>query len=92
MKLFNETALAAIAALDSADASYCTKLEQRFANMGISSKKASAAVISLVEANAVPQAGVWAALPSLFKGLFSKNAETKPAAETSAPSLSNAHA
>ncbi len=87
MKLFNETALAAIATLDPADASYCAKLEQRFANMGIGSKEASAAVTSLVEADAVPQAGVWAALPSLFKSLLSNNAEA-----SAAPSLSSAHA
>lgn len=77
MKLFNEAAAAAIATLDSADAAYCAKLEQRFANMGISAKTASDAVTSLIEADAVPQTGVWAALPSAFKGLFPKKTEAK---------------
>ena len=72
MKLFNDQATAAVASLDSADVAYCAKLEQRFAHMGISSKAASSAVQSLVEADAVPQVGVWAALPSAFKGLFQK--------------------
>lgn len=78
MKLFNDQAAAAVASLDSADAAYCAKLEQRFAHMGISSKAASSAVQSLVEADAVPQVGVWAALPSAFKGLFQKKTEAKP--------------
>ena len=86
MKLFNDQATSAIASLDSADAAYCAKLEQRFANMGISSKTASDAVCSLVEADAVPQAGVWAALPSAFKGLFpKKSATTVAASDTFAP-------
>ncbi|MFR5828933.1 MAG: hypothetical protein ACLUE1_07675 [Adlercreutzia equolifaciens] len=51
MKLFNDQAAAAVASLDSADAAYCAKLEQRFAHMGISSKAASSAVQSLVEAD-----------------------------------------
>ena len=55
MKLFNDQAAAAVASLDSADAAYCAKLEQRFAHMGISSKAASSAVQSLVEAG-VPEA------------------------------------
>ena len=55
MKLFNDQAAAAVASLDSADAAYCAKLEQRFAHMGISSKAASSAVQSLVEADAVPR-------------------------------------
>lgn len=80
MKLFNETATAAVSNLDSADAAYCAKLEQRFASMGIAPKAASAAVCSLVEADAVPPVGVWAALPSAFKGLISK----KPAATVAA--------
>ena len=80
MKLFNDQAAAAVASLDSADAAYCAKLEQRFAHMGISSKAASSAVQSLVEADAVPQVGVWAALPSAFKGLFQKKTEVKPVA------------
>lgn len=80
MKLFNETATAAVSALDSADAAYCAKLEQRFANMGIAPKAASDAVCSLIEADAVPQVGVWAALPSAFKGLISKKSATKVAA------------
>ena len=63
MKLFNDQATAAVASLDSADVAYCAKLEQRFAHMGISSKAASSAVQSLVEADAVPQVGVWADLP-----------------------------
>ena len=75
MKLFNETAQAAIAVLDSADAAYCAQLEQRFAHMGISPKAASSAVVALAEADAVPQPGSWAALPSLFKGLFPKKTE-----------------
>lgn len=54
MKLFNDQATAAVASLDSADVAYCAKLEQRFAHMGISSKAASSAVQSLVEADAVP--------------------------------------
>ncbi len=78
MKLFNDQAAAAVASLDSADAAYCAKLEQRFAHMGINSKAASSAVQSLVEADAVPQVGVWAALPSAFKGLFQKKTEVKP--------------
>lgn len=80
MKLFNDQAAAAIATLDSADAAYCAKLEQRLANMGISSKTASDAVVSLVEADAVPQPGFWAALPSAFKGLFPKKSATTVAA------------
>lgn len=80
MKLFNDQAAAAVAALDSADAAYCAKLEQRFANMGISSKVASDAVVSLVEADAVPRPGFWAALPSAFKGLFPKKSATAVAA------------
>ena len=90
MKLFNDQAAAAVASLDSADAAYCAKLEQRFAHMGISSKAASA-VQSLVEADAVPQVGVWAALPSAFKGLFQKKTEAKPvASEAFEASLSEA--
>ena len=58
MKLFNDQATAAVASLDSADVAYCAKLEQRFAHMGISSKAASSAVQSLVEADAVPQVGI----------------------------------
>ncbi len=77
MKLFNDQATSAMANLDGADAAYCAKLEQRFANMGISSKVASDAVCSLVEADAVPQVGSWAALPSAFKGLFHKKTEVK---------------
>ena len=80
MKLFNDQATSAIADLDSADASYCAKLEQRFAHMGISSKAASDAVCSLVDADAVPQPGSWAALPSAFRGIFSKKTEAKPVA------------
>ena len=88
MKLFNDQAASAIASLDSSDAAYCAKLEQRFAHMGISSKTASGAVISLVEADAVPQPGVWAALPSMFKGLFPKKSATSVAAsEAFAPDL-----
>ena len=64
MKLFNDQATSAIANLDAADAAYCAKLEQRFAHMGISSKVASDAVCSLVEADAVPQVGIWAAPPA----------------------------
>ena len=91
MKLFNDQAAAAVASLDSADAAYCAKLEQRFAHMGISSKAASSAVQSLVEADAVPQVGVWAALPSAFKGLFQKKTEAKPvASEAFEASLSEA--
>lgn len=75
MKLFNETATAAVSALDSSDAAYCAKLEQRFANMGIAPAVASDAVCSLIEADAVPQPGVWAALPSLFKSLMPKKSE-----------------
>lgn len=91
MKLFNDQAAAAVASLDSADAAYCAKLEQRFAHMGISSKAASSAVQSLVEADAVPQVGVWAALPSSFKGLFQKKTEAKPvASEAFEASLSEA--
>lgn len=74
MKLFNEKAQAAVSTLDSADAAYCAKLEQRFAALGISSQYASSAVCALAEAEAVPQPGSWAALPSLFKGLFPKKA------------------
>lgn len=80
MKLFNDQATAAVASLDSADAAYCAKLEQRFAAMGVSSKAASDAVQSLIEADAVPQVGVWAALPSAFKGVFSKKSATSVAA------------
>lgn len=80
MKLFNDQAAAAVASLDSADAAYCAKLEQRFAAMGVSPKAASGAVQSLIEADAVPQVGVWAALPSAFKGLFSKKTEASPVA------------
>ena len=91
MKLFNDQAAAAVASLGSADAAYCAKLEQRFAHMGISSKAASSAVQSLVEADAVPQVGVWAALPSAFKGLFQKKTEAKPvASEAFEASLSEA--
>ena len=91
MKLFNDQATAGVASLDSADAAYCAKLEQRFAHMGINSKAASSAVQSLVEADAVPQVGVWAALPSAFKGLFQKKTEVKPAAsEAFEASLSEA--
>ena len=60
--------------------------EQRFAHMGISSKVASDAVCSLVEADAVPQVGIWAALPSAFKGLFpQKSATSVAASDTFAP-------
>ena len=91
MKLFNDQATAAVASLDSADVAYCAKLEQRFAHMGISSKAASSAVQSLVEADAVPQVGVWAALPSAFQGLFQKKTEAKPvASEAFEVSLSEA--
>ena len=91
MKLFNDQAAAAVASLDSADAAYCAKLEQRFAHMGISSKAASRAVQSLVESYAVPHVGVWAALPSAFKGLFQKKTEAKPvASEAFEASLSEA--
>lgn len=91
MKLFNDQATAAVASLDSADAAYCAKLEQRFAHMGINSKAASSAVQSLIEADAVPQVGVWAALPFAFKGLFQKKTKVKPAAsEAFEASLSEA--
>lgn len=80
MKLFNETATAAVAALDSSDAAYCAKLEQRFANLGIAPAVASDAVCSLVEADAVPQPGVWAALPGLFKALIPQKSATPVAA------------
>ena len=72
MKLFNDQATAAVASLDSADAAYCAKLEQRFAHMGINSKAASSAVQSLVEADAVPQVGVWAALRPPRSRAFSR--------------------
>ena len=86
MKLFNDQATSAIANLDAVDAAYCAKLEQRFAHMGISSKVASDAVGSLVEADAVPQVGIWAALPSAFKGLFPQKSATPVAAsDTFAP-------
>ena len=91
MKLFNDQAAAAVASLDSADAAYCAKLEQRFAHMGISSKAASSAVQSLVEADAVPQVGVWAAWRAALKGLFQKKTEVKPvASEAFEASLSEA--
>ena len=84
MKLFNDQATSAIANLDAADAAYCAKLEQRFAHMG--TKVASDAVCSLVEADAVPQVGIWAALPSAFKGLFPQKSATPVAAsDTFAP-------
>ena len=73
MKLFNDQAAAAVASLDSADAAYCAKLEQRFAHMGISSKAASSAVQSLVEADAVPQVGVWAACPPRSRASSRRN-------------------
>ena len=86
MKLFNNQAISAIANLDAADAAYCAKLEQRFAHMGISSKVASDAICSLVEADAVPQAGIRAALPGAFKGLFPQKSATPVAAsDTFAP-------
>ncbi|WP_296009235.1 hypothetical protein [uncultured Adlercreutzia sp.] len=80
MKLFNEAAQDALSTLDSADAAYCAKLEQRFAAMGIAPKSASSAVCSLVAADAVPQPGSWAALPSLLKGLFPKKTEAPASA------------
>ena len=77
MKLYNQTATAAIADMNGADAAYCAKLEQRFANMGLSSKTASGAVVSLAEADAVPQVGSWAVALSAFKGIFAKKTEAK---------------
>ena len=77
MKLYNETATAAIAGLNSADAAYCAKLEQRFAHMGIGSKAASSAVVSLVEADAVPQVGSWAVALFAVKGIFQKKTEAR---------------
>ncbi|MEY8562435.1 hypothetical protein AALA21_05200 [Eggerthellaceae bacterium 3-80] len=76
MKLFNEQALNAISNMDSADAGYCNKLEQRFANLGICSKTASDAVCTLASEDAVPQVGSWAATPSMFKGIFGKKAKS----------------
>lgn len=75
MNLFNETAAAALAAMNSSDAAYCAKLEKRFENMGISSKAASNAVVSLAEADAVPQVGSWCVALGAFKGIFSKKAK-----------------
>lgn len=77
MKLYNQEAQTALSTLNAADAAYCAKLEQRFANMGLSSKQASGAVCSLVEADAVPQAGSWAVALSAFKGIFTKKTEAK---------------
>lgn len=79
MKLYNETATAAIANMNAADAAYCTKLEQRFANLGLSSKAASGAVVSLAEADAVPQVGSWAVALSAVKGIFQKKTEARRA-------------
>ena len=65
MKLSNDQATAAVASPIPLMSLYCAKLEQRFAHMGISSKAASSAVQSLVEADAVPQVGASGAAPAL---------------------------
>ena len=77
MKLYNHEAQAALSTLSGADAAYCAKLEQRFANMGISSEQASSAVCSLVDTDSVPQPGSWAVALSAFKGVFKKKTEAK---------------
>ena len=90
MKLFNEQALNAISQLDSADAAYCSKLEQRFANMGVSAKMTSDAICTLAQKEAIPQAGSWVATPSMFKGIFGKKAKTAKASQVAAPAFDEA--
>ena len=85
MKLFNDQALQAITQMDSVDATYCSKLEQRFANMGVSSKVASDAVCTLAQEDAIPQVGSWAATPSMFKGIFGKKTKSAKASQVAAP-------
>lgn len=87
MKLFNDQALNAISAMDSVDAAYCNKLEQRFAHMGISSKVASDAICTLAQEDAVPQSGSWAATPAMFKGIFARKAKSQKAQSTQSIAL-----
>ena len=63
--MLNEKAREAVDALSEPDAAYCRKLALRLAAMGVSEEKASRAVCSLVEADAIPEAGVtkWAGAP-----------------------------
>ncbi len=55
-----------IAFNDSADAAYCEKLAQRFANMGIAQKASQNAIATLVEKSAAPDFIPCAATPSMF--------------------------
>ena len=55
-----------IAFNDSADAAYCEKLAQRFANMGIAQKASQNAIATLVEKSAAPDFTPCAAPPSMF--------------------------
>lgn len=67
--MLNEKALNTIMSLSEPDAAYCAKLAQRFAAMGIADDQASSAICGLVEADAIPEAGVtkWAGSPKPAK-------------------------
>lgn len=65
MKLFAK-ALEAMNNASAQDSAYCASLAKRFEAMGISSAQASDAICTLIEKEAVPQVGVWAATPSMF--------------------------
>ncbi|MCI2242974.1 hypothetical protein [Adlercreutzia faecimuris] len=56
--MLNEKALKVLSTLSEPDAAYCHKLARRFANLGIAPDNASSAVCALVEADAIPEAGV----------------------------------
>lgn len=64
--MLNEKALKVLAGLSEPDAAYCHKMAKHFAAMGIPQDKASNAVCALVEADAIPEAGVtkWASVPA----------------------------
>lgn len=60
--MLNEKALKTITSLSEPDAAYCAKLAKRFVALGIADDQASSAICGLVEADAIPEAGVtkWA--------------------------------
>ncbi len=72
MGFFNTIATTLIADLDRSDAAYCQQLGKRFANMGIPQESASSAVVSFIEADAVPTNIPYAATPSLFPQIPAK--------------------
>lgn len=91
MKLFNDQAAAAVASLDSADAAYCAKLEQRSPIWASAQRQPPAPCNRSSRPMPCPRLASGPALPSAFKGLFQKKTEVKPvASEAFEASLSEA--